>query len=82
MSFITGLIRFSGELIFDYKLVFNRGDFRFQIDGAKTFFSPQNMKNSSECCLLVQYSKKSMVQLHPLHHPNAAPEYIARLDQV
>ena len=45
-----------------------------QIDSAKTFFSPQNRKYSSESCLLVQYSKKSMVQLHPLHHPNAAPE--------
>ena len=45
----------------------------FQIDGAKTFFSPQKRENSFEPYLLVEYSKKSMVQLHPLHHPNAAP---------
>ena len=37
----------------------------FQIDGAKTFFSPQNMKNGSESCLLEHYSKKSILQWHP-----------------
>ena len=45
----------------------------FQMDGAKPLFSPKNRGKSSEPCLLVEYFKISMVQLHPLHHPNAAP---------
>ena len=46
----------------------------FQIDGAKQYKHSQlSRKKWHQILLYKVMCPKSMVQLHPLHHPNAAP---------